>query len=107
MEDLEQAAPGLSDEAFVFGSWEYCALAMTAIISEANKKGLQPSAIDDLTEELVRGARNAFRRARHLVQARGPWRGAIGDRGGNRLSEDPLYMRRYRAVVRLRKKLAA
>jgi hypothetical protein len=53
MEDLEQAAPGLSDDAFVFGSWEYFALAITATISEANKKGLQPSAIDDLTEELV------------------------------------------------------
>jgi hypothetical protein len=53
MEDLEQAAPGLSDDAFVFGSWEYFALAITATISEANKKGLQPSAIDVLTEELV------------------------------------------------------
>jgi hypothetical protein len=53
MEDLEQAAPGLSDDAFVFGSWEYFALAITATISEANKKGLKPSAIDDLTEELV------------------------------------------------------
>jgi hypothetical protein len=53
MEELEQAAPGLSDDAFVFGSWEYFALAITATISEANKKGLQPSAIDDLTEELV------------------------------------------------------
>ena len=53
MEDLEQAAPGLSDDAFVFGSWEYFALAITATISEANKMGLRPSAIDDLTEELV------------------------------------------------------
>jgi hypothetical protein len=53
MEDLEQAAPGLSDDAFVFGSWEYFALAITATISEANRMGLQPSAIDDLTEELV------------------------------------------------------
>lgn len=53
MEDLEQAAPELSDDAFVFGSWEYFALAITASINEANKKGLQLSAIDDLTEELV------------------------------------------------------
>ena len=53
MEDLERAGPGLSDEAFIFGSWEYFALAVAITISEANKKGLQPSAIDILTENLV------------------------------------------------------
>jgi hypothetical protein len=53
MEDLEKAAPGLSHEAFVFGSWEYFALAVTVTISEANRIGLEPEAIDRLTEHLV------------------------------------------------------